>query len=259
MYNAKKILHKCEICNSKLFSQFQNYGKVGLTTEYGKISIRICLNCSFIMINPRYTKKFYVNYYKKKYGKKSLGNKEITKEYIRSQIKRGHKVYNFFHKFLKKKGSILDHGSGAGYTMVPWIKNGWKSIGIDPYKTAVNKSKELENLDVKQAFGEKLPFKKDYFDLVVSLGSLEHSYNLKLSMNEINRVLKNNGLLIIRWRSNKLFGSPLEYYNHSHNRYFSRVTWKLLLQYYNFKIIKFFNEKVENYEGWEYILAKKKK
>ena len=56
-------------------------------------------------------------------------------------------------------------------------------------------------LDIKIGTGESLPFNDSSFDLVLSLGSLEHSYNLKKSLAEIHRTLKANGHLVIRWRS----------------------------------------------------------
>ena len=90
----------------------------------------------------------------------------------------------------------------------------------------------------------------------MSLGSLEHSYDLNKSMDEIVRTIKNDGYLIIRWRSNELIGSPLEYYNHNHYRFFSKETWNVLLKKYGFNQIQHFNEDVEGYKSYSYILAK---
>ena len=54
---------------------------------------------------------------------------------------------------------------------------------------------------------EKSCLSKKLFDVVLSLGSLEHSYDIRKSMKELVRTLKINGYLIIRWRSNNLIGS----------------------------------------------------
>ena len=112
-------------------------------------------------------------------------------------------------------------------------------------------------LKIKNCFGEKIKYKNKEFDVIKSLGSLEHSYNINKSLKEIYRVLKDDGLLIIRWRSDKIIGSTLEYFNHNHYRYFTRETWKLLLSKHKFKIISYTGKKLENYNSYEYILAKK--
>mgnify|MGYP000530649836 CR=1 FL=1 len=72
----------------------------------------------------------------------------------------------------------------------------------------------------------------------MSLGSLEHSYDINRSLKEIFRVLKKKGNLIIRWRADKIKGSPLEYYNHNHFRYFTKKNWEGILNKHGFKIIK---------------------
>jgi hypothetical protein len=78
-------------------------------------------------------------------------------------------------------------------------------------------------------------------------------------MKEIVRTINENGFLIIRWRSNQLIGSPLEYYNHNHYRFFSKETWNSLLLKYGFSQIKHFDEDIEGYKSYSYILAKFKR
>ncbi len=251
----KKI--KCEICNSSKFYELQNIGRIGSPGEYGLLNTVICLNCSFKFLNPRYDDSFYKSYYKKNYRKVAFGSYNPSKKYINQQVSRGEGVYKYFKNFLPKSGKILDHGCASGATMIAWNKNGWKTKGIDPHEPSVNYGNKKLNLDISTAFGEKLPFEKNYFDVVLSLGSLEHSYNLNKSLDQISKVLKKNGKLIIRWRSNIIIGSPLEYYNHNHNRFFNKYTWKTILKKNNFCEIKFIKEKPEGYVSYEYIIAKK--
>ena len=151
---------------------------------------------------------------------------------------------------------MLDHGCASGLTMIPWIKKKWDAIGIDPHKPSVKLGKRKYKLNIKNAFGEKLPFKNNKFDVILSLGSLEHSYDLKKSMNEIKRTLNINGYLVIRWRSDNLIGSPLEYYNHNHYRFFTKNTWNLILKHYGFSSISHINKDIEGYKSYLYIVAK---
>lgn len=170
--------------------------------------------------------------------------------------KRGLGILNFFRNKLKK-GSILDHGCASGATMLEWLKSGWKCYGIDPHEPSVKYGRNKFKLNIKLAYGEKLPFKDFFFDNIISLGSLEHAYDLSKTMLEIRRTLKNNGNLIIRWRSNKIIGSPLEYYNHNHYRFFTRLTLKALLYKYGFRVLNFIEKPLEGYCSYQYTLAKK--
>lgn len=258
VFKSKK--KNCEICNSSKLEIFQKIGRIGTPLQYGKLVTVICKKCGHKFINPIYEDEFYKAYYKKNYRKIAFGDMTPSKKYLFYQKKRGKGVYNFFNKKLKlklKNNNFLDHGCASGLTMLPWKKK-YNCFGIDPHKQSVGYGKSKLKLNIKRAYGEKLPFKKNFFDVIMSLGSLEHSYDLKKSMNEIVRTIKNDGYLIIRWRSNKLIGSPLEYYNHNHYRFFSKETWNVLLKKYGFNQIQHFNEDVEGYKSYSYILAKLK-
>ena len=143
--------------------------------------------------------------------------------------------------------------------MIPWIRKNYNISGIDPHQPSVKLGVRKYRLNIKRAFGEKLPNKNDSLDLVISLGSLEHSYDLNKTMKELSRTLKKNAYLFIRWRSDKLIGSPLEYYNHNHYRFFYKDTWSILLKKYGFSNILHLNEKFEGYESYSYIIAKNNK
>ena len=252
-----KKLIKCEVCGNKKFKIIQNLARIGKVGDYGYLNIVICKNCSFKFVNPRFLDDFYIKYYLKKYRKIAFGFEKPTKKYLEIQKKRGEGVLNFFKNKIKKNGKMLDHGCASGGTMIPWIKFGWEAFGFDPHIPSVDYGNRTLGLNIKKGFGEKLIFKNQEFDIVLSLGSLEHSYDVNKSLKEIYRVLKRDGHIIIRWRSNKIIGSTLEYFNHNHYRYFTRETWKLMLNKHGFKIIQNTSKKLEKYNSYEYIFAKK--
>lgn len=64
--------------------------------------------------------------------------------------------------------------------------------------------KELEQLTIKapdaiavRAFGEKLPFRDNFFDLLLCTETLEHFPSPRKGIAEFNRILKQNGIIII--------------------------------------------------------------
>ena len=217
-----KKLIECEVCRGNKFKTIQNFARIGKVGDYGYLNIVICENCSFKFVNPRFLDDFYIKYYLNKYRKIAFGFEKPTKKYLEIQKKRGEGVLNFFKNKIKKSGKMLDHGCASGGTMIPWIKSGWEACGFDPHIPSVDYGNKILGLNIKKGFGEKLIFKNQEFDVVLSLGSLEHSYNVNKSLKEIYRVLKGDGHIIIRWRSNKIIGSTLEYFNHNHYRFYKR-------------------------------------
>lgn len=261
--NSKKNLvnlKQCEVCFSKNIEPFINNGRTGSNYEYGQLPICICNECGLKFLSPRKSNKYYLEYYKKFYRSKKKNNVQINQTYLKSQINRGKKIFEFFEKKMKFKlneNFFLDHGCAMGLTMLPWRNKGWNVVGLDPNIESVNYAKEKYSLKIINAFGENLSKQKNKFNIVLSLGSLEHSFDIIKTMKKIVENISDNAYLIVRWRSNNLIGSPLEYYNHNHFRYFNRFSWKILFSKFGFNKISFYKDSIEGNDGYEYILAKK--
>jgi len=58
-----------------------------------------------------------------------------------------------------------------------------------------------ENVKFIQGVSEKIPFKNDFFDAVISVNSIDHVDNLQETSSEIDRVLKTGGVLRIHYHS----------------------------------------------------------
>ena len=57
----------CEICDREQFETILKKGKVGRTGEYGPINIVQCSHCGHVMLNPRFEKRFYLDFYRNVY------------------------------------------------------------------------------------------------------------------------------------------------------------------------------------------------
>lgn len=89
---------------------------------------------------------------------------------------------------------ILDIGCGhADFLETIYIKTP-NTYGIDPDKNAIEKNTIIRNKVV--GFADNLPFKDNFFDLVVSAWVLEHLKNPKKAFKEIYRILKPGGKVI---------------------------------------------------------------
>lgn len=250
----RREIKPCDLCGCADYDVLQKRGRVGKAGVYGDLQITICHQCGLKMQNPRFENAFYEAYYEKMYREVAFGAEKPSPLYIQQQKHRGAKVLQWVEKIVST-GVMLDHGCASGATMLAWQDAGWKTSGIDPHKPSVLTGTEM-GLDITFATGERLPFKDDTFDLVLSLGSLEHAYDLTHSMEELRRVTREHGWLLIRWRSDIIFGSPMEYYNHNHYRFFSKSTWNLCLEKFGYSVIEETDEPLEGWDSYAYILSR---
>lgn len=109
---------------------------------------------------------------------------------------------NFFFTLLKrymyvpkKRLNILDIGSGTG-AILKRLENYGKVIGIDNSKEAVSFCKK-RGLNCLYSPAEKIPFKKEKFDLITLFGIIEHIRDEKKVLKEVHRVCKNGGTIMI--------------------------------------------------------------
>lgn len=247
----------CEICGGTDFLPLQKRGRIGRAGDYGPLLIAICTACGYTLQNPRYEDRFYQDYYRQRYREVAFGETKPSATYLQEQRTRGGNVLSYLAPHASPPGAMLDHGCASGATMLPFRDAGWETFGIDPHRPSVETGIEEYGLDIREAGGEKVPFDDGFFDLVMSLGSLEHVYDLDAAMTECHRILKDGGCLLIRWRSNVMWGSPYEYYNHNHYRFFTRNTWTLALLRYGFRVIEMTDREIEGNTGAEYIVAQK--
>jgi ubiquinone/menaquinone biosynthesis C-methylase UbiE len=97
---------------------------------------------------------------------------------------------------------ILDVGCGRAIDGARLWEKGAKVIGLEPSLVMLGRAKEhlSENnarVALTQGIGENLPFKAHSFDKVMCKGALDHFFSPSKTMEEIARVLKPDGQMII--------------------------------------------------------------
>lgn len=102
-----------------------------------------------------------------------------------------------------KQGLFLDVGCGAGYAMKKAKEEAdCIPFGIDPnpMEHGVGRVNSNYNIDIEnilQGYAEDIPFPDQHFDTVYSSHVLEHVNDKTRSLQEMKRVLKKDGVLII--------------------------------------------------------------
>ncbi len=186
-------------------------------------------------------KKIYSMKIAKKYGKDywdgnrsyGYGGYKFIKGYWTNMANKLIKDYK-----LSQNSKILDIGCGKGYLLyeIKKIIPSIKIVGIDISKYAIkNSKKEIKKyLFVKKA-QVKLKYKKDYFDLVISMGCLHNLflYDLKKAITTINYIAKKSYIMVESYRSNKeLFN--LQCWALTCNSFFSKKEWLSIFKENNY-------------------------
>lgn len=102
-----------------------------------------------------------------------------------------------------RRGVLLDIGTGPAWLLLAIHRKAPQTrlIGIDSSLAMVTTAKQntagVDAIEIKEANADKIPFPDNYFDIVVSTGSIHHWKHPTQSLNEIYRILKLDGFALI--------------------------------------------------------------
>ena len=98
--------------------------------------------------------------------------------------------------------NVLEIGTGIGTDLIEYAKNGSITYGVDLTENAIKTTKAnftrlgLQS-NLKVASAEDIPHETGIFDLIFCFGVLHHIPNIEKAIQEIYRVLKQDGKAII--------------------------------------------------------------
>lgn len=96
--------------------------------------------------------------------------------------------------------NCLDVGCASGYMLSQIEKAfpGQRYYGVDIYDKAIKFAKQrYPGINFKVAAADGVPFKDNFFDLVICYETIEHVEDPTLSLKDIKRILRKGGTLIL--------------------------------------------------------------
>jgi ubiquinone/menaquinone biosynthesis C-methylase UbiE len=157
-----------------------------------------------------------------------------------------------------KPGLILEAGSGRGWLSLQLSKKGYSIIDVDLSDARISQAKALyksEQVEIPiiKASLINLPLKDGTFSSVVSCDVVEHIPTVETAFAELNRVMVENGHLCLTIPNgygsfgiiNDIIlpgiGRGDKGIEGEHVQKFTANSMKTLIEFYNFKLIKFVN------------------
>jgi len=188
-------LESCPVCNATVFKHFLTCKDFTVSKE--EFDIVSCSSCGFKFTNPRPEVNKLGAYYE---SEEYISHSNTSKGLVNS-LYQGVRKYTLIKKLqlinrLNPKATLLDIGCGTGEFLNVCKEYGWKTTGIEPDEKARNYGVENYNLDVKPE-NELKNLADHSFEIITMWHVLEHVPDLNKRIEEIKRILKLNGTLVV--------------------------------------------------------------
>ena len=186
---------KCPWCESENTEIYLQLKDEFLTKE--EFHICECKNCGLLFTTPRPPKDQIDRYYKSEEYYSHQENKQGFIPWIYESVKK----INLKHKYNLATsglnvGKMLDIGCGVGDFMHTMEAHGWQCMGVEPSDDA--KAIARKRTKAKIINSEELEkITNETFDIITMWHVLEHVDNLKWQMEQLRRLVKLNGRIVI--------------------------------------------------------------
>jgi 2-polyprenyl-3-methyl-5-hydroxy-6-metoxy-1,4-benzoquinol methylase len=186
---------QCPICQSPDYKEF-------ITTKDHSVSgetftIVECQSCKFHFTNPVPAEEVIGNYYKSdayvshSSSGKGLINKiylQVRKYTLRQKVKLVRREARGF--------DLLDIGAGTGHFLNQAKQDGFNALGLEPDEDARKFARETFGITMQSTTDlDQLPDQSR--DVITMWHVLEHVYHLQRDVKEIQRILKQDGVLVV--------------------------------------------------------------
>ena len=187
--------NKCPWCQSEKAHLHLSLKDYFLTQE--PFEIMVCEDCGLLYTTPKPSDEKLGDYYK---SDEYYSHQENKKGFI-PRVYEAVKSVNLKHKIAiatqgKEPGRLLDIGCGVGDFLHFAEQNGWQCTGAEPSDDASSIAKKRIKAEIMLPKDlEKLP--DESFDVITMWHVLEHVSDLQWQVNQLNRLLKKGGRLVI--------------------------------------------------------------
>lgn len=100
-------------------------------------------------------------------------------------------------KFFDDNDVVLDLAGGTGRIAVRLVDRVKNVVVVDVSEKMLEECKNKVGVKCHFGYAEKIPFSDKYFDKIIIVDALHHFQDLDSTLLELQRVLKNNGQIIV--------------------------------------------------------------
>ena len=240
------LTRNCPICshsNGALLHtmHFGQYDHKFLPESYNLVS---CELCGFVFADTTANEKDYDQYYEKA-SKYQDDNVSIGGTSLKWDQKRWSETIEIVTSVgIKSNDAILDIGCAQGGSLVNFKNAGFTNLsGLDLSNNCVNK---VNQLGFNGHFGslqyiEESSINGLRYSLVILSHVLEPILNVQQAVNNLNKVLQDNGLVYIEVpdasRYTKYYTVPFHFYDQEHINHFTEKSLESLMHLHGYDLV----------------------
>jgi len=198
----------CNLCSSDRADLYRegHDRQLGGTERFRLVR---CRQCGLVYLNPRPSPGEIGRYYPDDYEpftrpNRGRGGRLARWSYTRYLDKRCKVVMR-----RKSSGRLLDVGCATGEFLSRMREYGWQVQGVEPSSAAAETARQEYGLDVFTGELTEARFPDRHFDVITLWDVLEHVRDPLAELAEINRTLKDDGLLVIELPNTGSFDATL--------------------------------------------------
>jgi len=156
-----------------------------------------CNRCGLMYANPRAKEPDHVQIqtWDPEMVSLSWHSQRLEKEKL--QVRDYAKTRALLNRAFPERGKLLEIGSGFGYLLAEFKKDGWDVFGVEPDRFACRYAKERLEVDCTSDLVENARIPDESYDVIVMNHVIEHLDDPMATLREINRVLKPSGYLVL--------------------------------------------------------------
>ncbi len=237
---VERELVNCSACGSDDYGHHPVYLNPWLPQDY---TYSKCRACGFVYVNPRPTPDEVEDIYTahtNPFDQDEYEGLEVEMDTLRRLVRR--------FKRVQPEGKVLDVGCGRGDFLRVAKDNGYMVQGSD----LSTSDGPHTDIPIFKGFLQEANFRSKSFDIIITRNTLEHIFNPNEDLREINRLLKDGGLLYVKvphrkyedgWRCRAFFGFKSLYTPPVHLNHFDTFTLSRILERNGFEFVSWESEK----------------
>jgi 2-polyprenyl-3-methyl-5-hydroxy-6-metoxy-1,4-benzoquinol methylase len=165
----------------------------------GEFRLVRCQECSLHYLNPQPSRAELARYYPEEYDPFALPSSVQLSRWQRYSLSYGLRKRCREVTRQKEAGSLLEVGCATGLFLDAMRATGrWRVCGVDVSEPAVRRAREQFGLEVYHGTLHEAALPAASFDAVAMWDVLEHVPNPRETVREVRRVLKPDGVFVLR-------------------------------------------------------------
>lgn len=251
-----ETLKNCPVCNHDKFNSFLSC--IDYTVSRETFKVVQCDACGFRFTNPRPDEKEISKYYQ---AEEYISHSDTSKGIVNKlyQIVRNHTIkqkIKLINRLIQPSSldsrNLLDIGCGTGEFLNTCKENGWNITGIESSEIARKNAKQKYNI-VPLPQEKLFEIDEKKFNVITLWHVLEHVHQLYKTIEQINKILVDDGVLIIAvpncdsWDAKKYGAHWAAWDLPRHIFHFTKKDIEMLFKKYGFRLAEVLPMKFDSY------------